>query len=112
MTSDPNSWIQGALDELKFTLASKNEDYKIEGEFSNFEFAAEIAGIEPLDAITSQLAIKLGRIKGLWASENGPQNESLVDSYKDLAGYAVILYAYVLSTYDGADTYEEEAPEW
>lgn len=88
------SWIGAALDELRSVLTSKNQDYRIDGEFSNFEFAANIADIDVVDSITNQLAIKLGRIKGLGEE---PNNEAKLDSYKDLAGYAILLYAYVLS---------------
>ena len=89
------SYIEAALEELTATLASKNADYRIDGEFSNFEFAAEAAGIETYRAILSQLAIKLGRLKGIEGKD--VSNETSLDTYKDLAGYAVILFAYALS---------------
>lgn len=93
MPEDPDSYIEAALLDLKETLASKNDDYRIDGEFSNFEFAAEAVGLEALDVMLAQIAIKVGRIKGLRNSD-WINNESLEDSYKDLAGYAAILYAY------------------
>lgn len=96
LTSDPNSWINAALSELRFTLESKNDDYRIDGEFSNFEFASQVTGLTPQDVIGSQLAIKIGRLKGLNRSTT-VNHEALIDTYKDLAGYAVILYAYVLA---------------
>lgn len=96
MTADPSSYIEAALKELSETLSSKNEDYRIgDGEFSNFEFASQVTGSTTKAVILSQLAIKLGRIKG--QHESGTFNyESLKDSYKDLAGYAIILYAHEL----------------
>src|SRR5437879_36007 len=92
------SYIEVALEELTVTLASKNQDYRIDGELSNFEFAAEAAGIETYRAILSQLAIKLGRLKGIEGKD--VNNETALDTYKDLAGYAIILYAYALSLQD------------
>ncbi len=91
------SQVERALEELKKVLVSKNKDYKIGGEFSNFEFAADVvgAGMQTEDVMLTQIGIKLGRILGLRTSEDlVPNNESLQDSYMDLAGYAIILYAY------------------
>lgn len=96
------SYIDRAINSLTATLASKNSDYKIDGEFSNFEFAGQVAGIHPIDVIGTQIGIKLGRLKGL--AEN-PNNEARLDTVKDLAGYAIILYAYSLAQ---ADTNKEE----
>lgn len=89
------SYVQRAIEELAETLQSKNQDYRIDSEFSNFEYAAEVAGVvTTFDVILTQIGIKLGRIRGL---DKDPNNESLEDSVKDLAGYAVILYAYLKS---------------
>lgn len=96
MTSpDPNSWVQSALTDLSHNLASKNEDYRIDGEFSNFESVAKALGIPVETAILTQLYTKLGRLQGL---SNSPNHEAKIDTYHDLAGYAVILYAYIMST--------------
>lgn len=96
---NPDSWIEAALEELRDTLASKNEDYRIGGEFSNFEFAADLVGgeLDPQTVMLTQIAIKLGRIKGLEADMNF-SFESYADTIKDLAGYAVIMYAYLRKT--------------
>lgn len=88
------SWINRAVAELQLTLEGKNQDYRINGEFSNFEFAGINSGIEPDTVMLTQLFIKLGRLKGL---NKNPNNETRLDTYKDLAGYAIILYAYALS---------------
>lgn len=104
--------MEAALVELRSTLLDRNENYKIDGEFSNFEFAATIAGIDPLDVMMSQTAIKLGRIKGLWSKER-VDNDALLDSYKDLAGYSVIMFAYALQhLYDQAPENVSEDEEW
>ncbi len=92
-------WMQRALDDLQATLVERNKGYKIDGEFSNFSFAADIAGIDTATVIMSQLAIKLGRIKG--QMENGESTrEGVLDSYRDLAGYSVILFAYMSKILD------------
>lgn len=75
-------------------LSQKNHDYKIDSEFSNFEYAAELSGSDVLGVIMAQIGIKLGRLKGL---PEEVYNEAKIDTYRDLAGYAVILYAYVMS---------------
>lgn len=88
------SYVQRAIEELAETLQSKNEDYRIGGEFSNFEYAAEIAASSTTQVMLTQIGIKVGRLVGL---SDSPNNESFKDSVKDLAGYAVILYAYLTS---------------
>jgi len=89
------SWIEAAIEEMRDTLAGKNEDYRIDGEFSNFEFAGTIAGLSAQDVMLTQIGIKIGRLIGL---RDDPNNESYKDSVKDLAGYSLILYGYLLST--------------
>lgn len=93
----PQSAIERALTELGSVLKRKNSDYKVtSSEFSNFHYAADVAGISTRDAILTQIGIKLGRLKGLTQSGKNPEWESIEDTAKDLAGYAVILYAYYL----------------
>lgn len=86
------SAIKRSLNKLTEILASKNSDYRIDGEFSNFEYAAEVAGLLPVDVMLIQIGIKLGRLKGADGQYN---NESAQDTIRDLAGYAVILNAYI-----------------
>lgn len=88
------SYVQRAIEELAETLQSKNEDYRIGGEFSNFEYAAEVSSTTTAEVMLTQIGIKVGRLIGL---KENPNNESFKDSVKDLAGYAVILYAYLMS---------------
>jgi len=91
------SFIETALEELGAVLKRKNSDYKVtSSEFSNFHYAADVAGISTRDAMLTQIGIKLGRLKGLTQSGKNPEWESVEDTAKDLAGYAVILYAYYL----------------
>lgn len=87
-------WMNEALERLSATLVSKNADYSIDGgEFSNFEYAAHMSEMPVDKVMLAQIGIKVGRLKGL---PDDPSNESRLDTIKDLAGYAVILYAYSL----------------
>lgn len=92
------TWVPLALEELGYTLSSKNADYRItSSEFSNFFFAGDVASVAVRDVMLTQIGIKLGRLKGLMDRREDPNWESVEDTIKDLAGYAVILYAYQLS---------------
>lgn len=94
--SVPSS-IETALANLGSVLQRKNSDYKVtSSEFSNFHYAADVAGISTREAILTQIGIKLGRLKGLTQKGQDPNWESIEDTTMDLAGYAVILYAYYL----------------
>lgn len=73
-------------------LAGKNEDYRINGEFSNFEFAAQVANVSTETVMMVMIGIKLGRLMG--SSKNNYNNESAGDTIMDLAGYANILNAF------------------
>lgn len=120
---DPNSYIQASAEALAETLLSKNSDYAPSGEFSNFEKAAKIAGIYPLQAMLSQAAIKMTRIETLlgchvrakFDQENYErQNESLKDSFLDLAGYAIIAHAYLSAneSVNPVDPFGTPDPHW
>lgn len=95
------SWTGKALANLSLTLQSKRSDYSADDEFGNFEGAAEAASIKVEDVMLAQVGIKLGRIKNLRDMGDTPLNEPLIDSYKDLAGYAVLAYAYALKRAEG-----------
>lgn len=89
------SYIQEAAKSLVETLAKKNADYAPTDEFSNFRMAAEFAGLLPWDAMLIQIGIKYTRIMGLSKEGATPENESLKDSLRDLAGYALIAQAWL-----------------
>lgn len=90
------SWTGSALGRLGSTLLSKRSDYSVDDEFGNFKGAAEAASIKVEDVMLAQVGIKLGRIKNLRDAGDSPHYEPLLDSYKDLAGYAVLAYAHAL----------------
>ncbi len=96
MTSDPDSWIQASAKTLAETLASKNQDYAPGGEFSTFEKTEELTGVRVMQIINAQIGIKMTRLQSLWNEhEARVMNEPIVDTYMDLAGYAVIAHAYL-----------------
>lgn len=98
MSSNEPRWIGTAIETLDAVLTSKNQDYRIDGEFSNFDYAAQVSGyLSPQEVMLTQIGIKLGRLQGL---PRDPNNESRLDTLKDLAGYAIILYAHALSLSD------------
>lgn len=86
------SEIQKSVELLAETLRGKNQDYAgSNGEFYNFEQAADFADITMIDVLNAQIAIKLTRIKNLKVGQ--ASYESVKDSYLDLAGYAIIAHA-------------------
>lgn len=93
-----------ALTDLDAILAKKKSDYSTGDDFWNFEFAADTMGgdASPSDVMRALIGIKLGRIQNLLAEGSDPENESLLDSFRDLAGYAIILYAYWKEMLDGS----------
>jgi hypothetical protein len=95
------TWTSVALELLGDTLQSKRSDYSVDNEFGNFEAAAEAASIKAEDVMLAQVGIKLGRIKNLRDMDDTPHYEPLLDSYKDLAGYAILAYAHALKWAEG-----------
>lgn len=76
-------------------LHSKGMDYSrgSSDPFVNFKETANIIGIPPSHVALVQCGIKMSRIRHLEESSDDPVNESLMDSYLDLACYAVLAYA-------------------
>jgi hypothetical protein len=76
----------------------KSQDYAQDAnKYSNFEYAAGVGErfTDPVDRVfATMIGIKLARIAELRASSKTPQNESLRDSFDDLANYAVIWCSY------------------
>lgn len=87
-----SSSIELSLEGMLAVLVGKNEDYRIDGEFSNFEFAAKVANVSTETVMLVMIGIKLGRLMG--ASQDNYNNESAADTIMDLAGYANILNAF------------------
>lgn len=65
--------------------------------YSNFEFAAMVAQpfTDPVDRVfATMIGIKLARLAELTANGKAPQNESLRDTFDDLATYAALWASY------------------
>lgn len=89
------SSIETALANLGSVLRRKTSDYSpTSSEFGSFHFAADMAGLSAQDVMLGQLGIKLGRLRGLLGTGKDMNYEAIEDTVMDLAGYAVILYAY------------------
>lgn len=82
--------IDSAANELACTLRGKNRDYAPTTEFSNFEEAAKLAGVEVMQSILLQIGIKYSRLMSLAGGDGKPNFESVRDTLMDLAGYSVI----------------------
>jgi hypothetical protein len=100
---DPNDPFECVLRKIVLTNRKKREDYAQDGNpFSNFEDTAWItaSGLPEWSALFN-VAQKLSRLKSLCSNGrlNDPRNESVADTYLDLAVYAVIAHAiYVQRT--------------
>lgn len=73
------------LNTLYETLVAKQKDY------GHGNIMSPPAGITPAKAVTVRLHDKVARIANLQKHGNDPKNESLMDSYLDIAGYCIIL---------------------
>lgn len=101
---DPGDPFENALISMVRTNRAKRRDYAIDkelkggGVFSNFEETSEgmrIEGFGSTEAALFNVLQKLARIRSLRANDrlDDPANESVLDTYLDLAVYAVITYA-------------------
>lgn len=79
---------------MEETHDRKNSDYATDGNpYSNFEYAAGVAEgfTDPVDRVFATLiGVKLARLQQLTQPGRAPQNESLEDTWLDLATYATI----------------------
>lgn len=73
-------------DELLQLLVKKQSDYG----HGNI-LSAENIGLSPIDGVRLRLQDKIARVKNLESKGLEPNNESVKDSYMDIAGYAVII---------------------
>jgi hypothetical protein len=97
--------FQMITEELKNTVERKNNDYTGGGEaFANFELGEKI-GIGPTDqGILWRMTDKLARVIALTKVDAQVKDESVADTLKDLAAYAIILliwYRYSSSLQSG-----------
>jgi hypothetical protein len=99
LTLDPNDPFECVLIEMVATNRKKRADYANSSDiFANFRRSAGLiglAGFGPKEAVLFNIAQKLARLQAL--RENGrinePMNETVEDTYLDLAVYGVLLLA-------------------
>jgi len=81
--------------ELLDLLKKKNNDYAEDDNcFSNFEYCADKADISVDNVFMVFLAVKLARLKELLSGKE-TKNESIIDTLKDMANYAVLFSLYL-----------------
>ena len=81
--------------ELLDLLKKKNNDYAEDNNcFSNFEYCADKTDISVENVFMVFLAVKLARLKELLSGKE-TKNESIIDTLKDMANYAVLFSIYL-----------------
>ena len=102
VTLDPNDPFDAALIPIVKTNRAKRKDYAKDGDvFSNFKTTAAMLGLDgfgPAEAAFFNVLQKMARLQSLRMNGRMAEaaNESVIDTYLDLAVYGVILYAIVL----------------
>lgn len=87
-----NKRVLRVLDDLRQLHASKSADYTDgENHYSNFEIAAKMAGTTPERVIMALIGMKVARLTELTSKGKEPNHESILDTKRDLAMYAVLL---------------------
>lgn len=85
-------------EKLLQTITRKSQDYADEDPLSNFQQAANLAGISTEQSIINLVGIKVSRIQNLVNSQSPPNFESLSDSRLDLIGYLILWEYYQQSS--------------
>ena len=92
-----NPKYHAVIDRITALHDRKSHDYaQVGNPYSNFEYAATVASRfhDPVDRVfATMIGIKLARIAEL-KSGKIPNNESLRDSYDDLANYSALWASY------------------
>jgi hypothetical protein len=93
-----NPRFDAVIERISSLHARKSHDYaQAVNPYSNFEFAAIVSErfTDPVDRVFAvMIGIKLARLAELRGSGKSPQNESIRDSFDDLATYATIWASY------------------
>jgi hypothetical protein len=95
------AFVKTDSEERRALLMKKNKDYATQDALSNFKRRAEIYKVLRLDKIiTTSYGVALGdailkidRIINIIINGKEPENESLVDSWRDLKNYADLAHA-------------------
>lgn len=100
---DPADPFDAALIPIVETNRRKRRDYASDGDvFSNFRTSATLLGIDgfgPTEAALFNITQKLARLQSLRLNGrmDDAANESVADTYLDLAVYGILAYAIYLS---------------
>jgi hypothetical protein len=102
---DPQHPFEKLLIPMVETSRAKAADYAaIDDYFQNFRRNAEVMDLEGYTALEdclSMVARKLGRIVNLRGRE--PSNEAVLDSFLDMAIYAILTYGLALEAAEEAE---------
>jgi hypothetical protein len=91
-------WFHEAMNRIATTQQQKGDDYQLDHDpFSNFRRTGEQFNLATYEAAEFNMVQKLERLKALRYNGRAPQNETVEDTYKDLAVYAVLTYAMYLA---------------
>lgn len=94
-TTTPNPHFTNLLQDMQELHVRKNHDYAHdENPYSNFEEAADEAGLTVAEVFAALIGIKNARIRELERAGKTPTNESLMDSYMDRAMYVALDLSY------------------
>lgn len=94
--SELKSIFEAKLKEMMQTMEGKNDDYAGQDALSNFKESAEFAGITPEQSALALIGTKISRIKNLIGKSSDPNNESILDSFKDLRNYTILYEALLI----------------
>lgn len=94
-TNELRAKIEILYQQMSDLLVSKGSDYSGENDtFKNFKVSSQLLDMPVEKVILTRLMDKVSRVSSLLSSGKTPHNESLEDSYRDLLGYATLLYLY------------------
>ena len=91
-------YVEKLDEDLLGILKSKGKDYADADVLSNFKIVSEIVKLAKINAELPEgyamlmVILKIVRIWNLKESGKTPENESLLDSYKDLINYCKLSY--------------------
>lgn len=83
--------VEELLNEIIRTLQTKGEDYAGEDVLSVFKKVGYMTNLKPEQICLVMIGIKVARLSTLFDSDSAPNNESVLDSVKDLTSYGVLL---------------------
>jgi len=83
------------IEKCKEIHDKKSHDYASDSNpFSNFEQAASVANVTTHEVFKVLIGIKLARLSELLTNNKDPKNESIEDTFIDLANYCLLWGSY------------------